>query len=452
MLIDEPPIDPSSRTKDLWGTGNAPHGLVISAPSSGTGKTLMTLGIIGALRSQGLGVVAAKVGPDYIDPRFHEAASGHACVNLDSWAMSPETVRGRLWAASRDTQVAIVEGVMGLFDGAAGGGGSTAEVAECLGLPVVLVVDASQQAQSIAAVVHGFCSFRPATNVAGVIATKLGSKRHASIIEAALRDSGARYLGAVPNDPQLSVQSRHLGLIQACEHGAMEELLSSVARSISEHVDLEALLDLAQPVSREPSMARLQPLGQRIAIASDPAFAFAYPHLLGDWHANGAELLFFSPLANEAPPSDCDAVFLPGGYPELHAGLLAAATMTRQGLVELAGSDALIYGECGGYMYLGEALVDANGSSHAMSGLLSHVTSFAVRARSLGYRQLRTLGPLPFGEQLRGHEFHYSTLQEPELELPLFDARDAAGAELGKMGGARGNVMGSFAHVIDAVS
>jgi cobyrinic acid a,c-diamide synthase len=196
----------------------------------------------------------------------------------------------------------------------------------------------------------------------------------------------------------------------------------------------------------------LPPLGERIAVARDVAFAFAYPHLLGDWRAAGADLAFFSPLADEVPPSDADAVYLPGGYPELHAGRIAAASRFRAGVEDAARRGALVYGECGGYMVLGEHLEDADGTRHRMLGLLPLATSFAARRLHLGYRRLAPLGGLPWSGALAAHEFHYATILAEDDGDPLFDAATADGAPLGPIGRRHGRVMGSFAHVIDRMA
>ncbi|MGI9407796.1 MAG: cobyrinate a,c-diamide synthase, partial [Hyphomicrobiaceae bacterium] len=308
------------------------RGVVIAAPSSGAGKTTVTMGVIAALRRQGLSVAAAKSGPDYIDPRFLEAATGQPCQNLDSWAMQPEALRGRLAQIAETVDIVVVEGAMGLFDGAAGGGGATADLADILGLPVILVVDASRQAQSIAAVVHGFATFRPTTRVAGVIATRVGSERHGDMIAGALSQMAPEYLGHVRFDTAVGIESRHLGLVQAGEHQHIATLIEQLADSVDADVDLAKIGSLADHINKEGRIDRLQPIGQRLAIASDNAFGFTYRHQLDDWHRQGAEISFFSPLDDEAPGDDVDAVFLPGGYPELYAERLAHADRFKCGV------------------------------------------------------------------------------------------------------------------------
>lgn len=423
-------------------------GVVIAAPASGTGKTTVTLGLIAALRARGLAIGAAKTGPDYIDPKFLAAAANSDCINLDPWAMPPETLRGRLSGLASGADVVVVEGVMGLFDGAEGGGGSTSDLAATLGLPVILVVDASRHAQSIAAVVHGFATLRGDRPLAGVIAARVGSARHEAMIRTALREVAVPYLGSMPTDGDLTIGSRHLGLVQAEEHDHLAGLIGRAAEAVAMHIDLDGLVQLSKPITPSPDCQRLPPLGGKIAVARDVAFGFAYPHMLDDWRRQGSEISFFSPLADEAPASDSDAVFLPGGYPELHGQRLAECDHFRLGIRDAAGRGARIYGECGGYMVLGRAIVDGEGNSHAMLGLLDHVTSFARRQRHLGYRALETLAGDGLPARARGHEFHYSRLLEAGRDEPLFRAQDSSGRDLGRIGGRRGNVMGSYAHII----
>ncbi len=417
--------------------------LVVAAPSSGCGKTVITLGLLRALRHRGLRVASAKVGPDYIDPRFHEAATGRPCFNLDPWAMDKAQICTLLRSLSGDADIIVIEGVMGLFDGPDGAAGSTADLASSLGLPVILAVDARHQAQSVAALVHGFSTFRPDVTVAGVLLNRVASDRHAAVLHGAL---GQKVLGTLRHDDSLVLPSRHLGLVQAEENQDLETFIETAALAVARETVLDRILEIAgQIVGESVIREALPPLGQRIAIARDSAFAFAYPHLLHQWHRSGASLSFFSPLANEPAEPDADAIFLPGGYPELHAARLSANAAFLAGLRM---SKGLIYGECGGYMVLGEALVDARGTSHAMAGLLPVVTSFANRKLHLGYRQLTPEPGAPWSSPLRGHEFHYSSIVQEGAADRLFSARDAAGRDLAPMGLRRGKVMGSYAHAI----
>ncbi|WP_207484151.1 cobyrinate a,c-diamide synthase [Arenibaculum pallidiluteum] len=431
----------------------AARGLILAAPASGSGKTVLTLALLRALRRGGQDVASCKTGPDYIDPRFHEAASGRPCPNLDPWGMRPGTLARLLTEAGRGTGLLVVEGAMGLFDGAADGTGSTADLAALTGWPVVLVVDVRGQSQSVAAVVAGFRAFRRDVDVAGVLLNRVGSPAHEAMLRAALAPLGLPVLGAVPRNAALGLPDRHLGLVQAGEHPDLGSFLDVAADIVAAAVDLGALAGLARRAGQLPIPATpLPPPGQRVALARDLAFAFAYPHLIQGWRAAGAEILPFSPLAGEGPDAMADVVFLPGGYPELHAGRLAAAGGFLEGLRVAAARGAVLHGECGGYMVLGRGLVDADGVRHAMAGLLPLETSFAERRLHLGYRSAvqRGAGPFgPAGTRLRGHEFHYARILSEGPGDALFDASDARGDALPAMGLRSGRVTGSFLHAVD---
>ncbi|MEM1049659.1 MAG: cobyrinate a,c-diamide synthase [Pseudomonadota bacterium] len=425
------------------------RGLVISAPHSGSGKTVFTLGLLRALTRRSLPVSSAKSGPDFIDPQFHAAATGSACQTLDAWATDPDSLRAGAYGHAPADGTLVVEGAMGLFDGSANGAGSTADLAAILGLPVVLVIDVSRQAQSVAALIHGFRSYRPDVTISGVVLNRVASPRHERMIARALEAMDATILGALTRDEHLALPSRHLGLVQAVENPDLEAFIARAAEKVEAETDVTAVLDGAAPLpARSAPAARLAPLGQNIAIADDLAFTFLYPHLTETWRCQGAAIQWFSPLADESPPEDCDAVFLPGGYPELHAGRLASATGFRAGMRHAAENGRAIYGECGGYMVLGEALIDADGHSHPMLDLLPLVTSFAEPRRHLGYRALEPLAASPWQVPLAAHEFHYSSAIIEGPGEPLFAARDAEGAVLGPIGLRQGSVFGSYAHVI----
>ncbi|WP_108662347.1 cobyrinate a,c-diamide synthase [Acuticoccus kandeliae] len=417
---------------------------LIAAPASGSGKTVTTTGLVAALRQRGRPVTPAKVGPDYIDPGFLTAAAGIPAINLDLWAMRPALIDH---LARHDNLV--VEGVMGLFDGPASGIGSSADVARRLSLPVVLVVNAERQSHSVAALVHGFATFDPSITLAGIILTRVASPRHEAMLAEAIARTPVPLLGAIPRSDALSLPSRHLGLEQAGERADLSAAIEAIAATVAAHTDLAAL-EALRPAAPSPASASapppLAPLGNRIAIAADAAFSFTYAHILDGWHRAGATLHPFSPLAGEAPDQTADAIILPGGYPELHAPRLAATRAWIDGLHAAARRGATIYGECGGYMALGETLVDAEGTAHPMAALLPISTSFAVRRRTLGYRTLRHEGGL-FPATLRGHEFHYATIEREGV--PLFEAADSTGAALGPIGSRVGRVAGSFAHIID---
>jgi cobyrinic acid a,c-diamide synthase len=272
------------------------------------------------------------------------------------------------------------------------------------------------------------------------------------MLRAALAPLDIAVLGALPRSEELILPERHLGLVQADEHAGLEAFLEKAAATCAQHVDLNGIETLASRLdpSTGEALELPAPLGQRIAIARDIAYAFAYPHLLDFWQAQGTELSFFSPLDDEAPSPDADAIYLPGGYPELHAGRLAAASSFRSAMLAAAGSGTLTYGECGGYMTLGAGLADADGVRHEMLGLLPLETSFQTRRRHLGYRNIKALGGLPWHGRLSAHEFHYASILSEGAAERLFAAEDAEGNQLGDMGLRIGTVMGSFAHVIAA--
>lgn len=426
-------------------------GLIISAPASGTGKTTLTLGLLAALRARGLQVQPFKAGPDYIDPAFHGAAAGRASLNLDTWAMPRPCVAGLL-SAAEGADLVLTEGAMGLFDGVAQRGafgtGAAADLAALTGWPVVLVLDASGAAQSVGATALGFARFRSGVRVAGVVLNRVASPRHEAMLRTGLTEAGLPVLGALPRRKDLALPERHLGLVQAQEHD-LAPVLAAMAEFVATHVDLDALIAAAEPTQGAGAIAQITPPGQRIALARDAAFSFTYPHLLDGWRRAGAEILPFSPLADEAPDPSADACWLPGGYPELHAGQLAAASQFRAGLRRLA-ETAPVHGECGGYMALGAGLIDADGTRHEMAGLLGLVTSYEKRKMHLGYRAATLTEAMPghgAGARLRGHEFHYSTILE-QPDAPLATVTDASGAPVPETGSTRGRVTGSFFHLI----
>lgn len=420
------------------------RGLILAAPSSGAGKTTVTLGLLRALAKAGLPVRSGKSGPDYIDPRFHTAATGRACLNLDAWAMTPE----RLRSLAAGPGLLVIEGAMGLFDGAPPDGrGATADLARHLGLPVILIVDAGRMAQSVLPLVAGFVGHDAAVRIAGILLNRVGSDRHEKLLRRALAPLGLPILGALRRQADLETPSRHLGLVQAAERADLDLFLDRAANAIAETCDLDAIRALAAPLPPDATGAsRLPPPAQTVALAQDIAFDFAYPHLLADWRAHGAEIRVFSPL-DDTPVPDAGFVFLPGGYPELHAGRIAAATRFLDSLRATAARGTPIYGECGGYMVLGHGLVDADGTRHAMAGLLGLETSFAQRRLHLGYRHLHAdRGPM--AGNWTGHEFHYATTLRADGPA-LFAATDAEGTALPPMGLRNGSVLGSFAHLID---
>ena len=413
---------------------------------------MVTLGLQRALVRRGLRVAGAKHGPDYIDPAFHRVATGHPSLNIDGFAFDAAQLARLAAMAAEDRDIVVAEGAMGLYDGLAGGArsGSSGAVATTLDWPVVLVLDASGSAQSVAAVAHGLATFPGAPDIAGVIVNRVASDRHRAMIEAGFARIALPILGMIPRDDRLALPSRHLGLVQSGEVADVDTRIGAMADVITGHCDLPAIIAAARPAPPAAlPLATIRPPGQRIAVARDEAFAFFYPHLADGWRRAGAELAWFSPLANEPPPSGCDACWLPGGYPELHAGRLAANARFLSGLRAFA-EGRPVHGECGGYMVLGRSLTDAAGTVHAMAALLSVETSFAVRKLHLGYRRARWRDDMPFaakGEKSWGHEYHHATLL-PGTEAALADMTDGTGRSLPAAGHRAGNVTGTFFHLI----
>ncbi|MFO1201372.1 MAG: cobyrinate a,c-diamide synthase [Tabrizicola sp.] len=436
-------------------------GLLIAAPASGTGKTTVMLGLLAALRERGLVVQPFKNGPDYIDPAFHRAASGRESFNLDTWAMPRAMLDGMLSVAA-GADLVLAEGSMGLFDGVAAtgatGNGAAADLSQRMGWPVVLVIDASGQAQTAAAVAQGLARFRPGVRVAGVILNRIASPRHEALVRAGMAEAGLAVLGALPKRAGIAMPERHLGLVQAEEQPALQALIAEAGQLMREAVDLDALIAAAGSQAAPAPAAKITPPGQRIALARDAAFSFVYPHLLHGWRAAGAEVLPFSPLADESPDPSADLCWLPGGYPELHGATLAQAYRFRTGLQAFAQAKP-VHGECGGYMAMGEAIIDKDGTRHRMAGLLGLVTSFEKRKMHLGYRLASLKQPIPgqaSGTRLRGHEFHYSSILD-QPDAPLAEVADATGATVPETGSTRlqpggGLSTGTFFHLIAPAS
>jgi cobyrinic acid a,c-diamide synthase len=433
------------------------RGLIIAAPHSGAGKTTVTLAILAALKRRGIAIGAAKTGPDYIDPAFHAVVTGAPVVNLDSWAMPDGLLDLLVARAAAAADVVVIEGVMGLFDGApgeAGHRGATADLAARFALPVVLVLDVARLAQSAAAVVRGFASHDLAVKIAGVILNRTASERHRTLIAEAIGALGVPVFGALPRDAALALPERHLGLVQAAEQVELPALINRLVILAERHIDLDAIAAAATPLARgaarNTSNNLIPPPGQRVALAQDRAFSFVYPHVLEGWRSAGSEIIPFSPLADEAPPERADSCWLPGGYPELHAAALAAAQRFAEGLRRFAETRP-VHGECGGYMVLGQSIEDADGRHHAMTGLLGHSTSFAKRKLHLGYRAARLLSDGALGVKgaiVRGHEFHYASLAAGGDDKAFAELSDSTGRALGAGGARRGRVSGTFFHAI----
>lgn len=433
-----------------------PKGLLIAAPRSGSGKTTITLGLLRALARRGMSVSAFKCGPDYIDTAFHAAASGHVSYNLDSWAMPQSMLERNVSRGCEGAEFIIAEGSMGLFDGVAtegaSGDGASATIAKRFGLPVILMLDASGQSQSAGAVALGFRNFAPDITIAGVILGNIASDRHAMLARRGVERAGLQVLGVLPRGSVPPLPERHLGLVQAGETLGLEARMEALADAMEKHLDIETILAAANPIKFTKSNTISPAPAKCIALASDIAFSFMYAHMLADWRDAGVRILPFSPLADEAPSPEADLCWLPGGYPELHAQQLSCNENFMEGLRKFA-TTGRIHGECGGYMVLGDTLIDANGEAWPMAGLLPLTTSFATRKLHLGYRAVRLTADTPFapkGSLLRGHEFHYASITGQGTSESLGTATDANGTSLGAVGQKVGNVTGTFFHTVSS--
>ncbi|MCJ9748685.1 cobyrinate a,c-diamide synthase [Neorhizobium sp. SHOUNA12A] len=429
--------------------------LIIGAPRSGSGKTSVTIGLLRAFARRGVKVRGIKTGPDYIDPGFHEAATHRPGLNLDSWAMAPDLLRHLARGQAEDAELLLIESAMGLFDGIVSEenrSGAASDLARLFRLPVLLVLDVSGQSQTAGVIAYGFAHYDPTVKIAACVLNRAGSERHKKLCGDAIQAAGIPVVGTVLRDPSLVLPERHLGLVQASEHPEMDAHIERLADAMEASLDLDAIYAAAKPfnIPSGSTEKSLRPPGQRIALAQDAAFTFLYPHLMREWRSAGAEVVPFSPLADEAPAAGCDVCWLPGGYPELHAGRLAAAENFKSGLMRFAETNP-VHGECGGYMVLGETLEDADGVTHAMTGLLSHRTSFAKRRMNLGYRQAEIAENSPLGgkgDTIRGHEFHYASVVSPGTDQPFATIADGGGKPIGPTGGRRGLVSGAFFHAI----
>ena len=432
--------------------------IVIAGVSSGVGKTTVTVAIARALRARGLRVALFKCGPDYLDPTYHARAIDASSQNLDGWMMGRDAVRATFASAARDADIAIIEGVMGLFDGATPTGeeGSTAEIAKWLGAPVVLVVDAGGMARSFAAVVAGFVGFDADVRIAGAIANRVGSRGHLDLLRKALR--APPVLGGFPRDVEHAFPERHLGLHTADEHVLPAALLDHWGAQAAAWLGLDALVDLARtaPPLDVPDTASSAPLARaparcRIALAYDEAFHFYYEDNLRRLESEGAELVRFSPMRDAALP-DVDGVYLGGGYPELNAATLATNASMRASIAAFARAGGVVYAECGGLMYLTQAIVTTEGERHAMVGLLPTEAKMCAKLQALGYVEVETqtktiLGGA--GARFRGHQFRYSELAPPLTTSDVrsvYSLRRRRGDETSLEGYSVFNVIASYVH------
>ncbi|HXN07274.1 MAG TPA: cobyrinate a,c-diamide synthase [Nitrospiria bacterium] len=436
-------------------------GILIGALQSGAGKTTATLAILESLVSRGLNVQAFKVGPDYLDPTFHQAATGRPSRNLDGWMMGKGEVLKTFHEASQGADIAVIEGVMGLFDGLRGRSeeGSAAQIAKWLSVPVILVIDAKGLARTAGAIVLGIQQFDPQVNIQGIIFNRVGSRNHLEILKESVETvSKIKVLGGIPREECLAIPARHLGLVQAEE--SLTVFFRSRIREIgADRLDLEGIIGMAGgsyeiPESVPPSPGII-PLGIKIGVARDRAFHFYYEDNLDALRRGGAEIVFFSPMADVHIP-DVDGLFLGGGYPEAYARELSENRAMMESIRAFAASDGPIYAECGGLIYLSEGVQTAEGSRFPMAGLLPGSVKMGKKLKALGYREISSLEDnLLFkkGEKARGHEYHYSAwVENPQTKTGDWFrsyqvSRTGMTESPEQEGFARGNVLASYIHL-----
>lgn len=427
--------------------------LVVAGTASGVGKTTVALGIMGALRRRGLAVAPYKVGPDYIDPGYHLLVSGRVSRNLDTWLTSPECMHENFMRGAADADVSVIEGVMGLFDGRAGGGdsGSTAEIARLLDGVVILVVDCASMSRSLAALLHGFASFDRSVSVAGAVLNNVGSERHGAMLADAAREAGVPVLGVLGRAEAMAMSSRHLGLVPAGETDR-EELLERIIAAAEEQIDLDRMLKLAAPAGTAAGGSgniRLRAAGGdvRLAVARDEAFSFYYADGLEALEAAGARLVEFSPLNDSGLPA-CDGVYIGGGFPEVFAAQLAANEKMRSSLGAAAASGMPVYAECGGLVYLCRD-VEVSGARQEMVGAIPLRARMTGRRQALGYVEAQARGDsilFAAGDGVRGHEFRWSSVDWREEEL-AYDCISARRDGVRGDGYRRGNILASYVHI-----
>lgn len=424
--------------------------VVVAGTASGVGKTTVATGVIAALSRRGLTVAPFKVGPDYIDPGYHQAAAGRVSRNLDTWLGSPESVRANFAKGAAGADISIVEGVMGLFDGRAGAGdgGSTAEAARLLQGVVVLVVDCARMSRSLAALLFGFRSFDPGLDIAGVILNNVGSDRHRLMLADAAAEAGVPVLGVIQRQPGLALDERHLGLVPAQE-GDRGAVLDALAEAVEAGVDLDRIMALATPTPMDRDGAGQLAAGApvKLAVARDEAFSFYYADGLEALEAAGAAITCFSPLRDAGLP-DCDGVYIGGGFPEMFADGLEANEGMRRALAAAAVDGLPIYAECGGLVYLCGA-VEVDGGERRMAGVLPLAARMTGRRQALGYveataRQDSIL--FRAGDKARGHEFHWSAVAWREAEL-AYDCVSSRQDGVRMEGYCSGNILASYVHI-----
>lgn len=437
--------------------------IIVAGVASGVGKTTIATGLMAALEERGLRVQGYKVGPDYIDPTYHRAATGRPSYNLDSWLSSPGLLRQRFEAGMHGADIALIEGVMGLFDGRkqTRDMASTAEIARLLNAPAVLVIDVSHMGQSVAAIVHGFEHLDPNVRLVGVILNKVASSDHEATLRYAIAEwTGVPVLGAIRRDMSLMIPGRHLGLVPAAETAIEAQ---KIGRAIEEVVDVDEVLRVAcaagslPPTVEEgyageiadlPGKLDLPSAHIRIGLALDMAFSFYYPEMLEMLADIGVEVVPFSPLQDNKLPEDVDLLYFGGGFPEVFAEQLAGNTSMLADVRAAVQHGMPMYAECGGYMYLGKTCVDVDGRRHALVGVLPYTFRMGTERAQVGYREIVALRDTliaPAGTRLRGHEFHWSRIVESLLEERA--AYRVEGRDVRCEGYASEMLLGSYVHI-----
>lgn len=434
--------------------------LVIAAPHSGSGKTTITLGLMAAFMMRGLSVAPFKVGPDFIDPGYHKLVTGRPSLNLDGWMCSAHFVRESFARHSAGADVAVIEGVMGLFDGVSGASdeGSTAQAARLIGAPVILVVDARSQARSAAALIKGFAEFDPQLRLAGVIFNNVGSDNHARILREAVASlpSPLPVFGCIPRDEQVKIPSRHLGLVTAEDNPLTPAFLEHLAQVMGRNLNLDVMLATATKSAIPPAeQSTSSSESIRIAVAHDAAFCFIYDDNLRLLRGAGAEIVEFSPLTDQLLPAGISGIYLPGGYPELFAEKLAANELMKQAIREAIESGMPIYAECGGFIYLTMGITPEQAASnhsltHEFVGIFPVIARMLPRRKALGYREVILTNDCllgPTGTVARGHEFHYSEIEEMPQEIQQGYQVRKQGIDLGTEGYQYKNCLASYVHI-----
>ena len=423
--------------------------LVMGAVSSGSGKTTLTIGLIAALRARGLSVQPYKVGPDYIDTSYHALAAGRPSHNLDSWLVPIERLRSGFTSTLGDADMAIVEGVMGLYDGGRRGISSTAEIAKLIGAPVVLVIDAKSIGTSAAAIALGFREYDRSVEPAGVILNRVGSDTHRQMIVDALNAINIRCFGALKRDEQFAIPERHLGLLMAGENPSAD-FLPTLRRAVEDQIDIDGLIGAAREVIIPPTIERLTVERRcRIGIARDEAFSFYYPESLNELTRLGAELIEFSPLRDERLPT-VDGLIIGGGYPEMFAAELERNESMRMSIKRAASTGMPIYAECGGYMYLMRELIGFDGRAHEMCGVFEGRATMNDRLQMVGYVEAELMSDCVIGrrgDRVRAHEFHFSNVEGDVGAKKIFRCTRLRTEKIYEAGAGVGNVVGSYLHL-----